>query len=116
MAELVARGVTLDVCPTSNYQASNFASLADFPLRLLLDAGVPLTLSTDDRTVSDLTLVREYDRALRVLGASVADLWRMNRHALDVAFLHDDEPLRARLAAEFDAWAVAPVAEMAAPG
>ncbi len=56
MAELVARQVTLDVCPTSNVQASIFASLADFPLRRLLDAGVPLTLSTDDRTVSDLTL------------------------------------------------------------
>ena len=51
MADLVARRVTLDVCPTSNVQASIFPSLADFPLRTLLDAGVPLTLSTDDRTV-----------------------------------------------------------------
>ena len=105
MEELLARGVTLDVCPTSNAQASIFPSLADFPLRRLLDAGVPLTLSTDDRTVSDLTLVREYERTHDVLGASVAELWRMNRHALEVCFLHDDEPLRARLLAEFDAWA-----------
>ncbi len=105
MAELVAQGVTLDVCPTSNVQAADFPTLADFPLRRLLDHGVPLTLSTDDRTVSDLTLVREYERAHAVLGASVAELWAMNRHALEVAFLHDDEPLRARLLADFDSWA-----------
>ena len=105
MADLIARGVTLDVCPTSNVQASIFATLADFPLRALIDAGVGLTLSTDDRTVSDLTLVREYERAHDTLGASVAELWAMNRHALEVAFLHDDEALRARLIAEFDTWA-----------
>jgi adenosine deaminase len=62
-------------------------------------------LSTDDRTVSDLTLVREYDRAHSAIGISIADLWRMNLHALDVAFLHDDEQLRAQLISEFRAFA-----------
>ena len=90
MAVLRERGVTLDVCPTSNVQASIYPSLADFPLPRLLRAGVPVTLSTDDRTVSDLTLVREYDRAHSVLVVSLADLWLMNMHALDVCFLHDD--------------------------
>ncbi|HEY5520833.1 MAG TPA: adenosine deaminase [Candidatus Limnocylindrales bacterium] len=104
-AELAARGITLDVCPTSNVQASIFPTLKSFPLPALLSAGVPLTLSTDDRTVSDLTLVREYERTRSDIGVSVADLWRMNRHALDVAFLHDDEPLRDALRAEFDSFA-----------
>ena len=105
MAELAARNITLDVCPTSNVQASIFPTLKSFPLPALLAAGVPLTLSTDDRTVSDLTLVREYERASFDIGVSIADLWRMNRHALEVAFLHDDEPLRDALCAEFDAFA-----------
>jgi adenosine deaminase len=103
--ELIARGVTLDLCPTSNVQAAIYGRFADHPLASLARAGVPVTLSTDDRTVSDLTLVREYARAHAVLGLSLAELWAIDRHALDVAFLHDDEPLRARLAAEFDAWA-----------
>jgi adenosine deaminase len=115
MRDLVARDVTLDVCPTSNVQASIFPTLSDFPLRSLLDAEVPLTLSTDDRTVSNLTLVREYERAHSVLGASAAEIWRMNRHALDVAFLHDDEPLRERLIAEFDAWAADHAAQIGSP-
>lgn len=105
MADLAARGVTLDVCPTSNVQAADFPTLADFPLRQLLDAAVPLTLSTDDRTVSDLTLIREYRNALDFMGVGVADLWAMNLHALRVAFLAHDEETRARLISEFEAFA-----------
>ncbi|MEA2676099.1 MAG: adenosine deaminase [Chloroflexota bacterium] len=105
MAELVARGVTLDVCPTSNVQADNFATLADVPLPQLLAAGVPVTLSTDDRTVSDLTLVREYANAHDIIGVSLADLWRMNMHALRVAFLDQTESERERLIGEFEAFA-----------
>ncbi|HUP83390.1 MAG TPA: adenosine deaminase [Candidatus Limnocylindria bacterium] len=105
MAELVARKVTLDICPTSNVQADDFDTLADVPLPALLAAGVPVTLNTDDRTVSDLTLPREYTNAHEVIGISVADLWRMNMHALRVAFLHHDESERARLIGEFEAFA-----------
>ena len=105
MAELRARNVTLDICPTSNVQANDFPTLADVPLRRLIDAGVPVTLSTDDRTVSDLTLVREYGRAIDFMGVSLVELWRMNMHALRVAFLHHSESERARLIGEFEAFA-----------
>ena len=104
MTELTRRAVTLDLCPTSNWQAGLVPRLADHPLPRLLRAGVPVTLSTDDRTVSDLTLGREYERALDPLGLSVAELWAMDRHALEVAFL-DHEPLvRDRLRAEMAAF------------
>lgn len=103
--ELISRGVTLDLCPTSNVQAGIVRRVADHPLPRLLRAGVPVTLSTDDRTVSGLTLVEEYRRAVSLLGVTLPELWAMDRHALEVAFLHDDEPLRARLLAEFDAFA-----------
>lgn len=105
VAELIDRQVTLDLCPTSNVQAAVYAALADHPLARLARAGAPVTLSTDDRTVSDLTLVREYERAHSVLGLSVAELWRINLHALRVAFLHHDEAERARLIGEFVAFA-----------
>jgi adenosine deaminase len=105
MAELRSRGVTLDLCPTSNVQASIYPDLGSFPLATLARAGVPVTLSTDDRTVSDLTLVREYENASSVMGLSAAELWAMNMHALRVAFLHDDESLRAALLDEFEAFA-----------
>ena len=104
-ADLIDRGVTLDLCPTSNVQAGMVPDLASHPLPRLVRAGVSVTLSTDDRTVSDLTLVREYVRAHETLGLAIPELWAINSHALRAAFLFDDEPARARLAAEFDAFA-----------
>jgi adenosine deaminase len=64
---------------------------------------VPVTLSTDDLTVSDLTLSEEYVNAHELIGLSLPDLWAIDRHALDVAFA--DEATIGRLRAEFDAWA-----------
>ncbi|MGZ6344791.1 MAG: adenosine deaminase [Candidatus Limnocylindrales bacterium] len=104
MAELRDRAITLDVCPTSNWQAGLVASLEVHPLPRLVRAGVPVTISTDDRTVSDLTLPREYGRAHELLGLSVPELVALDRHALEVAFLHDDEPMRGALRAEFAAF------------
>jgi adenosine deaminase len=105
MDELIARGVTLDLCPTSNVQAAIVPTLADHPLPYLARYGVPVTLSTDDRTVSGLTLVDEYERAHRALGLAAHELWQINMHALHVAFLHHDEALRRRLISEFEEYA-----------
>lgn len=105
MRDLIARSITLDLCPTSNVQASIYPSLAEFPLPRLLRAGVPVTLSTDDRTVSGLTLVEEYARAESEMGLSAAELWAMNMHALRVAFLPSEESVRAGLIAEFERFA-----------
>jgi adenosine deaminase len=80
--------------------------LAAHPLARLFRAGVPVTLSTDDRTVSNLTLVREYENAHTIMGLSVRDLWAINMHALEVAFLQHDEKLRAGLIAEFEDFAI----------
>ena len=102
-AELIARDVTLDLCPTSNWQAGIVPSLADHPLARLHRAGVPVTLNTDDTTVSDLSLTDEYVRAVEIIGLTVPELWAIDRHALDVAFA--DEAGLAPVSAAFDAWA-----------
>jgi adenosine deaminase len=101
--ELVARSVTLDLCPTSNWQAGIVPSLADHPLARLHRAGVRVTLNTDDTTVSDITLSREYGNAIEQIGLTLPELWTIDRHALDVAFAEED--VLAPLRSEFDAWA-----------
>ena len=101
-AELTARGVTLDLCPTSNVQAGIVGSLADHPLRRLHRAGVPVTLSTDDLTVSDVTLSEEYLRAVDAIGLTLGELWAIDRHALEAAFA--DAATIERLKLAFDAW------------
>jgi adenosine deaminase len=111
VAELIARGVALDLCPTSNVQAGIVPSIADHPLARLHRAGVAVTLSTDDTTVSDITLSEEYARAVELNGLSLPELWAIDRRALDVAFA--DEPVLAHLRAEFEGWG-ASVPELAA--
>jgi len=103
MAELRDRGVALDLCPTSNAQASIVPTVADHPIGRLHRAGVPVTLSTDDLTVSDLTLSEEYRNAVERIGLTLPELWSIDRFALDVAFA--DEVTLAPLRAAFDAWA-----------
>jgi adenosine deaminase len=102
-AELIERSVTLDLCPTSNVQAGIVPSIEDHPLARLGRAGVHVTLSTDDTTVSDITLSEEYARAVERIGLTLTELWAIDRRALDVAFA--DETTLSRLRAEFDAWA-----------
>jgi len=111
-SELIARGITLDLCPTSNVQAGIVESVAEHPLAALHRAGVPVTLNTDDLTVSDVTLSDEYLRAVEQNGLTLPELWAIDRHALDVAFA--DEETRGRLRAAFDAWGRT-IPELAAP-
>ena len=103
VAELTARGVCLDLCPTSNVQAGIVPSLAEHALVRLHRAGAPITLSTDDTTVSDVTLTEEYRRAVGEIGLTLPELWAIDRFALDVAFA--DEATLIPLRQVFDAWA-----------
>ena len=102
---LVDRDVALDLCPTSNVQAGIVSSLEAHPLARLHRRGVPVTLSTDDLTVSDVTLTEEYARAVQRIGLTRAELWAIDRRALDRAFA-DDATLD-KLRSEFDAWSQA---------
>jgi adenosine deaminase len=103
MAELRARAITLDLCPVSNVQAGIAPSVAAHPLARLYRAGVPVSLSTDASTVSDVLLSEEYVRAIKEIGLSLPELWAIDRHGLDAAFAEDRvvEPLRL----EFRQWA-----------
>jgi adenosine deaminase len=101
-AELTARDVTLDLCPTSNWQAGIVPSIAAHPLARLHRQGVPVTLSTDDTTVSDVSLIDEYERALDLVGLTPDELWAIDRGALAHAFA--DAATIDRIATEFDRW------------
>jgi len=74
MELLVERDITLDLCPTSNVQAGVVSDLAAHPLARLHRAGVSVTISTDDLTVTGTTLSEEMART--------ADAQRMTRDEL----------------------------------
>jgi adenosine deaminase len=84
LRQLARRGVVCDVCPTSNLATGAVPAGAPHPVRALLAAGVPVTLSTDDPGLFGTTLFREY-RRVAAWGASGRDLLACARIARQAA-------------------------------
>src|SRR5438105_1396356 len=99
IAMIKESGVQLDMAPTSNAQTKAVRRLQDHPLRRFYEQGIKVTISTDSRTVSDVTLTRELENAIRVIGCTPAQVWAMNLQALDGGF--GDKATRGRLRREF---------------
>jgi adenosine deaminase len=99
VATIKENGIQLDTAPTSNAQTKAVRRLQDHPLKRFYQQGINVTISTDSRTVSNITLSQEYQIAARVLGCSRTELWAMNLQALDGGF--GDDATRARLRRDF---------------
>ena len=86
ISKLAQTGVTLECCLTSNAQTGAVASLADHPLRMLLAAGVRVTLNTDNPTVSATTLAKEFTLARQMLGVTNAEELILHKNAREACF------------------------------
>jgi len=74
MAQLRADNIPLEVCISSNVCTGAVASLGAHPLRKLYDAGVPITIHTDDPAFFRTTLTREYELAEKMFGLPADEL------------------------------------------
>ncbi|HLA25006.1 MAG TPA: adenosine deaminase [bacterium] len=91
MAHLREHRVTLEICPTSNVRLGLAPSLTAHPLRQLLEAGVPVTINSDDPLLLDTDLSREMENVARALELTLDHLTRMMAAAARAAFLPEDE-------------------------
>jgi adenosine deaminase len=83
---LRARDITLDLCPTSNVQAGVVASLEEHPLGELHRAGVSVTVSTDDLTVTGTSLSEELARCSDALNLTSEELAAIALNGFERAF------------------------------
>lgn len=92
-ADLVARlaneGIVLEVCPGSNVVLGVYDSLARHPIKKLRDAGVKVTVSTDDPPFFHTTMTQEYTNLATTFGWGEADFQQMNLVAMQAAFCDD---------------------------
>jgi len=97
---LAERGICCDVALTSNECLKVVPSVKAHPLRRMMAAGVPVTLSTDDPPFFGTDLLREWERAHRELDLNVAELWELNLNGLRYGLA--DTGLRRKLLLEFE--------------
>jgi len=83
------RGVTLEMCPTSNRRTGAVDDLAEHPARRLLDQDVSVTINTDNPGLFAVDLTNELEVCVERLGFSDDDLRRVTSNAIDASFVDD---------------------------
>ena len=101
MAELVERQIPVEICLTSNLETNCCPRLEEHPLRKYFDAGVMVTLSTDDPAMFHTSLNREYTLAQKVFGFSDEQLREIARNGFEASFLPAEKKIE--LLNRFDA-------------
>jgi adenosine deaminase len=102
MARAAAERIPLTVCPTSNVVIANrYPTLADHPLPAMRNAGLLVTINTDDPAMMGLDLGEEYRRVGAAHGLDLAALGRLAVEGIESTWLDDTD--RRTLSAEFSA-------------
>jgi adenosine deaminase len=98
--ELAARGTVLEVCPSSNVSLGLYPSYEDHPLGALRDAGVKVTLGSDDPPYFACSIGSEYALARERMGFDEEQLRVVTRLAVEASFAED--AVKEALSAKFD--------------
>ncbi|MEV4661751.1 adenosine deaminase [Micromonospora echinofusca] len=102
LAYLAEHRIGMEVCPTSNVRTRAVAAIEEHPLRQLVDAGLLVTINSDDPPMFGTTLNDEYAVAARLLDAGPQGLAALARDAVTASFL--DAAAKRRITAEIDAY------------
>jgi adenosine deaminase len=88
------RRIPLEMCPTSNVQTGAAPSIEEHPIRLLRQLSFRVTVNTDNRLMSGVTLSSEFHRLAEVFGYGWRDIEWLTINAMKSAFAPFDERLR----------------------
>lgn len=91
MQRVVESQIPLEVCVTSNIQCHCEPDYEHHALIELYKAGANVTINSDNMTLSRVNLNSEIDKALTLMGFTVADISKMTRNAIDAAFISPEE-------------------------
>lgn len=99
--ELVkAKKIPLEMCPISNIQTKAVEGWASYPLRNYIEEGIIVTVNTDNMTVSDTTITKEYTALIEHCGLSLNDIAALVMNGVKAAFL--EEGPKAELVKRFE--------------
>jgi adenosine deaminase len=87
------RRIPLEMCPTSNVQTGAAPSIAQHPIRVLRQLSFRVTVNTDNRLMSQVTLSSEFERLVTEFGYGWSDIEWLTINAMKSAFAGFDERL-----------------------
>ena len=87
------RRIPLEMCPTSNVQTGAAASIKDHPIGLLRELQFRMTVNTDNRLMSGVSLSSEFHALTEAFGYGWADIQWLTINAMKSAFAPFDERL-----------------------
>ena len=79
-------GIGVEMCPTSNFQTKAAAGWEAYPLRQFVDAGIKVSINTDNRTVSGTTMTNELTKVYEQYGRDDELIFTLLRNAAQTAF------------------------------
>ena len=88
---LVEHNIGVESCPTSNYQTAIVVDTANHPIKAFLEAGVEVTLNTDDPGVSAIDIGDEYQVAKDVIQLSDEQLRQIQINGVNQSFISATE-------------------------
>lgn len=84
------KGISIEMCPTSNRQTKAVGDMREYPLREFLDAGLKVTINTDNRTVSGTSICKELEYIQNCFGVTDDEIRKLLCNAVDAAFASED--------------------------
>jgi adenosine deaminase len=100
--EVRDRGIPLEVCPTSNVVLHNVASYEEHPLPRLIDAGLVVTLNSDDPAMFSSPVAGEYEAARKIFGLDDHRLAALARAGARASYADDET--KDSIERDIDAW------------
>lgn len=86
LIELAEQGTTLELCPTSNLDTHVYEHMEEYPIRKLMEAGVRLTVNSDDMAVSGTNVKKELDLMRQIFNLSEAEILEIKKNAVSASF------------------------------
>ncbi len=102
----VEKNIPFEVCITSNVQSGVFSTIEEHSVKKMIDAGIFVTINTDDPGISQITLSDEYQILNRKFNFSVERLYFLSNASIQAAFLPEDQKktLLKKFKTEFRNW------------
>ena len=87
--ELKLKQIPLEICPTSNINTAIFSKIEDYPIRKLLDAGLFITINTDDPAIEATDIKCEYSKLINAFNFNKEEIKTFLTNAAKASFADD---------------------------